>query len=139
MTAMVYSAMEFSFPIVAGAGLSPKGDRGKDSKGGGMKGEIIRQAQQAVLEGGKPARAVAEAIGKPYSTLLRELNPFDAQAKLGAETLLEIMRVTDNVDPLRTMAKALGFELVGVCLPARATRSRRSRLDGERDRASKPV
>ncbi|MCM0755743.1 amino acid-binding protein [Desulfovibrio aminophilus] len=95
-----------------------------------MKGEIVRLAQQAVLEGGRSAREVAEAIGKPYSTLLRELNPFDIQAKLGAETLLEIMRVTRNVDPLRTMAKALGFELVGVCLPARGARNRRR--DGSR-------
>ncbi len=87
-----------------------------------MKGDIIKLAQRAVLEGTRPARDVAQAIGKPYSTLLRELNPFDGQAKLGAETLLEIMRVTRDVSPLQAMAEALGFELVGICAPRAAAR-----------------
>jgi hypothetical protein len=82
-----------------------------------MKGDITKLTQQIVLEGRKPAKDIAEAIGKPYSTLLRELNPFDGQAKLGVETLLEIMRVTQNVEPLKLMAESLGFELVGVCAP----------------------
>lgn len=84
-----------------------------------MKGEITKLTQQIVLEGDKPAKEVAEAIGKPYSTLLRELNPFDGQAKLGVETLVDIMRVTQNVEPLKIMAEALGFELVGVCTSRR--------------------
>lgn len=84
-----------------------------------MKGDITKLTQQIVLEGKKQAKDIATAIGKPYSTLLRELNPFDGQAKLGVETLLEIMRVTQNVEPLKLMAESLGYELVGVCAPRR--------------------
>ena len=96
-----------------------------------MKGDIIKLAQRAVLEGGHAARDVAQAIGKPYSTLLRELNPFDGQAKLGAKTLLEIMRVTRDVSPLQAMAEALGFELVGLCVPRTPVRPGRSPREGE--------
>jgi hypothetical protein len=86
-----------------------------------MKGDITKLTQRIVLEGNKQAKDIAAAIGKPYSTLLRELNPFDGQAKLGVETLVEIMRVTQNVEPLKLMAEALGYELVGVCAPRRKT------------------
>jgi hypothetical protein len=101
-----------------------------------MKGDIIKLAQRAVLEGTQPARDVARAIGKPYSTLLRELNPFDGQAKLGAETLLEIMRVTRDFSPLQAMAEALGFELVGICAPRGAARPHALRASGRREGAS---
>lgn len=102
-----------------------------------MKGDIIKLAQRAVLEGSQAARDVAQAIGKPYSTLLRELNPFDGQAKLGAETLLEIMRVTRDVSPLQAMAEALGFELVGNCAPRSMSRPGRvPREGGRREGAS---
>ena len=74
--------------------------------------ELIKIAQTAVLEGGKPAKIVAKELNKPYSTLLRELNPFDKSAKLGAETVLELMMITGNVDPLRFMADQLGYEVV---------------------------
>ncbi len=83
-----------------------------------MKSEVVKKTQQIVLEGQLSAKILAKEIGKPYSTLLREINPFDMQAKLGVETLLDIMRVTQNVDPLRIMAEALGYELVGVCAPS---------------------
>lgn len=73
---------------------------------------LIMLAQAAVLEGGKPAKAVAKELRKPYSTLLRELNPFDKSAKLGAETVLELMMITGNIEPLRFMAEELGYEIV---------------------------
>ena len=47
----------------------------------------------------------------PYPTMMRELNPYDQSAKLGAETLLEILRVTKDVSVLDFMAKELGFTL----------------------------
>lgn len=67
---------------------------------------------QEVVEGPDKAKDVCRVIGKPYSTLMRELNPFDSGAKLGAETLMSIMRVTRNVEPLRWMARQLGYSLV---------------------------
>lgn len=58
-----------------------------------------------------PLKELAEKIGKPYPTLLRELNPYDKGAKLGVETLLEIMKVTGNIAPLVYMAEEMGYEL----------------------------
>lgn len=51
------------------------------------------------------------STGKPYSTLLREVNPYDTGAKLGAETLLQIMTQTGDLKPLEFMASSLGYEL----------------------------
>lgn len=79
--------------------------------------ELTRSVQQSILEGRKPAKVVAAEIGKPYSTMLREANPYDTSAKLGVETLLDIMRSTGDPAPLRYMATALGYELVPVSAP----------------------
>jgi len=73
---------------------------------------ITKITQEIVLEGAKPAKVVAETIGKPYSTLLREINPYDAGAKIGVETLLQIMKVTQNASPLDFMAREMGYTLV---------------------------
>jgi len=74
--------------------------------------DVTKITQGVVLEGPKPAKIVAEIIGKPYSTLLREINPYDTGAKIGVETLLQIMKVTQNSSPLDFMAKELGYTLV---------------------------
>lgn len=73
---------------------------------------ITRVVQEMVLEGKKPAKIVAEEINKPYSTLLRELNPFDMGAKIGIETLIDIMRSTGSVEALEYLANEFGYELV---------------------------
>ncbi len=73
---------------------------------------LTRLVREMVLESEHSAKQVAKQIGKPYSTLLRELNLFDNGAKLGAETLLEIMKVTGDMQPLEFMARELGFGLV---------------------------
>lgn len=64
-----------------------------------------------VLESPIGAKAIAQAVGKPYSTLLREVNPYDTGAKLGAETLMHIMKTTGNVTPLEKMALEMGYRL----------------------------
>ena len=74
--------------------------------------KLTRIIQETILEGKKPAKVVSEEIGKPYSTMLREANPFDTTAKVGVETLMDIMRVTNNPAPLRYMAELMGYELV---------------------------
>ncbi|SKA80672.1 hypothetical protein SAMN02745704_01385 [Paucidesulfovibrio gracilis DSM 16080] len=74
--------------------------------------DVTKVVQDSVLGGEMQAKEVAERLGKPYSTLLRELNPFDLRAKLGVETLLEIMRVTHDTKPLAFMAKQMGYRLV---------------------------
>ncbi|WP_319759256.1 phage regulatory CII family protein [Maridesulfovibrio sp.] len=72
---------------------------------------ITKVIQDVVLEGNKPAKEVAQSIGKPYSTLLREINPFDNNAKLGATTLMEILKITKETGPLEFMAERIGYTL----------------------------
>ena len=82
-------------------------------------GDAAEQVVRLSLEGtevalkltGCAAKNIAAAVGKPYSTLLREVNPFDDGAKLGAETLVDIMRVTGNIQPLEHIAEQFGYEL----------------------------
>ncbi len=64
-----------------------------------------------VLDSHMPARDLAKALGKPYSTLLRELNPYDSGAKLGAESLFQIMSITGNYKPIEFMAEKLGLDI----------------------------
>ena len=69
-------------------------------------------AHNLVFEADVEARDLAASLKKPYSTLMRELNPYDTGAKLGAETLLQIMEETGIVAPLEYMAARLGYHLV---------------------------
>ena len=59
-----------------------------------MVSEFASILHELVLDNPVPAKDLAKSIGKPYSTLLREVNPYDTGAKLGAETLLQIMTQT---------------------------------------------
>ena len=45
--------------------------------------KVIKAIHETVVNGKMPSKAIASAIGKPYSTLLRETNPLDPGAKLG--------------------------------------------------------
>lgn len=56
-------------------------------------------------------REIAERIGKPYSTLMRECNPHDECAKIGVETLVKIMEATGNYAPLKALANECGFTM----------------------------
>ena len=53
-----------------------------------MHEQLIKEIQKTVRDGEVPAKSVAEAVGKPYSTLMREINPYDKGAKLGVETFM---------------------------------------------------
>lgn len=76
-----------------------------------MNNTLVNSVHDLVLESPLGAKNIAQAVGKPYSTLLREVNPYDAGAKLGAETLMTIMKITGNVSPLMLMAKEMGYSL----------------------------
>lgn len=60
----------------------------------------------------KPIKVVADDLGKPYSTLMRELDPEDRRAKLGVEMLLPLMQACDSTAPLRVLAESMGYRLV---------------------------
>ena len=77
-----------------------------------MRSELTKIVHELVLNSPIPAKALAKEIGKPYSTLLREVNPYDAGAKLGVETLMEIMKKTGNVEPLEYIAQEMGYTIV---------------------------
>lgn len=76
-----------------------------------MSSDLIHTVHNIILESELGAKNIAAAVGKPYSTLLREVNPYDEGAKLGAETLLSIMKVTGNTEPLECLAKEMGYVL----------------------------
>lgn len=65
-----------------------------------------------VLDGGVPAKVIAAEIGKPYTTMLREINPHDAGAKVGIDLLLPLMRSSKSVEPLKFLAHQMGYALV---------------------------
>lgn len=78
-----------------------------------MRSELIKILHNMVLDNAMPAKVLAKEIGKPYSTLLREINPYDTGAKLGVDTLMQIMKHTKNVAPLEYMAEQFGCKLEG--------------------------
>lgn len=73
---------------------------------------VTKITQEMVLNGSLPAKEIADQVGKPYSTMLRELNPYDIKAKLGVETFMSILKSTGNVEPLKAMAAELGYKIV---------------------------
>ena len=76
-----------------------------------MEDRLLSIFQETVFQSSYTASEIAKGIHKPYSTLMRECNPYDTGAKLGAMTLFEIMSFTSNVEPLREMAHLMGYEL----------------------------
>jgi hypothetical protein len=65
-----------------------------------MPAEFAGSIHAAVLESAMPAKVLAKKIGKPYSTLLREINPHDQDAELGIETFVEIVKTTGAMETL---------------------------------------
>lgn len=76
--------------------------------------EVLKSVHRLVLNGNMPARSIAIAVGKPYQTLMREINPDDLGAKLGVETFMAIIEATGNSTPLSVMVQELGYRLVPV-------------------------
>lgn len=68
--------------------------------------------QDVVIQDPVQVQKLARQIGKSYTTLVREANPYDTGAKLGAETLLRIMEVSLDVRPLAYMADQFGMKLM---------------------------
>ncbi|WP_320173617.1 phage regulatory CII family protein [Maridesulfovibrio sp.] len=79
-----------------------------------MSKKVEKAIQDLVMNGPVPLEELAERLGKTPKTLAREVNPEDKKAKLGAETLVEIMRITGGVEPLRLMAEELDFTIESV-------------------------
>ena len=69
-------------------------------------------AHRAVVNSNIGVQAIAEKLGKTCPALMRELNPCDERTKLGAETLMQIIKLTGNIEPLQVMARQFGYELI---------------------------
>ena len=76
--------------------------------------KVIKAIHETVVNGKMPSKAIASAIGKPSSTLLRETNPLDPGAKLGVETFMDIIETTGDSTPLNVMVRELGYRLAPV-------------------------
>ena len=77
-----------------------------------MPSDIRSVILDMVRNSDRPVKDIADAVGKPYSTLMRELDPGDARAKLGVELLLPLMLACDSTAPLRCLAEALDCRVV---------------------------
>lgn len=66
--------------------------------------------QDIVLTCNMPMKVISERINKKYSTLMRELSPWDDYAKLGLSTAIAIMRVTGDRRILELIIEASGME-----------------------------
>ncbi|MHC1790570.1 phage regulatory CII family protein [Solidesulfovibrio sp.] len=77
-----------------------------------MLADIRNAILEMVQNSQKPIKVVADELGKPDSTLMRELDPEDRRAKLGVEMLLPIMQACNSTTPLRVLAEAMGYRLV---------------------------
>lgn len=94
-------------------GLSPNtiNHQGEEKMCPCTSSEVVKKVHESVLNSPLPARTLAHAVGKKYSTLLREINPYDSRAKLGVETFMDILRITGDITPLEEMVKELGYSL----------------------------
>lgn len=96
-----------------------------------MISEFSQMVHGMVLECPISARELAKGVGKPYSTLLREINPYDAGAKLGVETYFQLIEKTGDLSSLEYMLHRMGFCLAPLDAPlAEAWRKRLRPLPG---------
>ena len=79
-----------------------------------MYDKLLIICQETIFQSRYSAHEISNAVDKVYSTLMRECNPYDKLAKLGAVTLFKIMVFTKNIEPLRYMAHCLGYELIPI-------------------------
>lgn len=75
---------------------------------------IYNVIREMALSGSAPAKSIAKAVGKPYSTFMRELNGLDPGAKLGVELLLPLMQLCNSITPLRFLAARMGCRVVSM-------------------------
>ena len=69
--------------------------------------------QDVIIQDPAQVQKLARKLGKTYASLVREANPYDGGAKLGADTLLN-----HDVRPLQYMAEQFGMTLVKADAPS---------------------
>ncbi|OLN30127.1 hypothetical protein DVDV_0729 [Desulfovibrio sp. DV] len=79
-----------------------------------MRSSITEVIREMVQGSGKPAKALARELDKPYSTFMRELQSSDRNAKFGVEMLLPLMQACASIMPLRYLASRMGCRVVSL-------------------------
>lgn len=79
-----------------------------------MDDDVQRLILEMVQNSHIPIKTLAENVGKPYSTLMREIDPGDRGAKLGVELLLPLMKACNSIAPLCHMASAMGYRVASM-------------------------
>jgi len=75
---------------------------------------VTQMLHDAIVRRRGLAKQVAKALNKPYSTLLRELNPWDRGAKIGVDDLSLILKSSGDVSALKAIAEDLGYKLTPI-------------------------
>ena len=73
--------------------------------------DVLRAIHEEALDSEDGAHTLAKAIDRPYSTMMRELNPNDDKAKLGVAEWLAIMNVTRKFGALHKVVELYGYRL----------------------------
>ena len=76
-----------------------------------MSANLISAVHDLVLESGLGAKNIAAGFHAQIQVDGNNIKILDDGAKLGAETLVDIMRVTGNIQPLEHIAEQFGYEL----------------------------
>lgn len=79
-----------------------------------MDDDVQRLILEMVQNSHIPIKTLAEKVGKPYSTLMREIDPGDRGAKFGVELLLPLMKACNSIAPLRHMAASMGYRVASM-------------------------
>lgn len=76
-----------------------------------MHNEFIRIVHETGLENPLGTKQVTQVVGKPYTPVPREINPLDTGAKLGAETLMQLMNANNEQAPVHHEAAQKGYPI----------------------------
>jgi hypothetical protein len=79
-----------------------------------MKNDITAVILEMAQDCPRAIKTIAAEVGKPYSTLMRELDPGDRGAKLGVDLLLPLMQACKSISPLCHLAEAMGHRVVSI-------------------------
>lgn len=87
----------------------------------GIMTTVTEHVHASVFDGPLPAKAVAEEIGKAYTTMQAELTGQERH-KLGVETFTAILKATGDLAPLKFLCRRLDCALVDLGPARRAAR-----------------
>ncbi len=73
--------------------------------------ECILENFRTAVQASYGARTVSEGIGRKYPTFMRELSPYDKNAKLGFLDAIAIIRFVNDEDLVKVIEQELGVKI----------------------------